>query len=337
MNQQPMPPPPGWYPDQRDPNLVRFWDGRQWTARTAPALPPAPSSGKSAFARPSVHDRWRSLRLRSKVLLVVAALVLVGVLLPGEDPGADDSRPAAQSSDAASKGVADDESTQEAADDPTEAEAAVEEEPEEVVEEVVEEIPVPALRSTSIAKARSTLRRAGLGIEVVRQPSWQPTGQVLKQGTRAGVALLAGSVVTLVVAAPMPRVPGVLGKGPAIAQTALTRAGFKVNVVKETVTSGANNVVLRQTPSATQQAAPGSVVQLVVSNVVAPPPPPKPTPVPLASNCTAGYKPCLTPASDYDCAGGSGDGPGYAYGPIYITGSDPYDLDSDGDGVACES
>ena len=55
------------------------------------------------------------------------------------------------------------------------------------------------------------------------------------------------------------------------------------------------------------------------------------------SNCTAGYSPCLAPASDYDCAGGTGDGPEYAQGPIQVSGSDPYGLDSDGDGVACES
>jgi uncharacterized membrane-anchored protein YhcB (DUF1043 family) len=54
-------------------------------------------------------------------------------------------------------------------------------------------------------------------------------------------------------------------------------------------------------------------------------------------NCTPGYSPCLAPASDYDCAGGTGDGPKYAQGPIQVTGSDPYDLDSDNDGVACES
>jgi hypothetical protein len=53
-------------------------------------------------------------------------------------------------------------------------------------------------------------------------------------------------------------------------------------------------------------------------------------------DCTSGYSPCLPPASDYDCAGGSGDGPAYADGPIYVTGSDPYGLDADGDGVACE-
>jgi hypothetical protein len=52
-------------------------------------------------------------------------------------------------------------------------------------------------------------------------------------------------------------------------------------------------------------------------------------------NCTPGYSPCLAPASDYDCRGGSGNGPKYT-GPIRVTGSDPYDLDRDGDGRACE-
>lgn len=39
---------------------------------------------------------------------------------------------------------------------------------------------------------------------------------------------------------------------------------------------------------------------------------------------------------DYDCAGGSGDGPNYVDGPIQITGGDRYGLDADGDGVGCE-
>jgi len=45
---------------------------------------------------------------------------------------------------------------------------------------------------------------------------------------------------------------------------------------------------------------------------------------------------CLDPTSyDYDCAGGSGDGPDYT-GPVQVVGSDPYGLDADGDGYACE-
>lgn len=38
-----------------------------------------------------------------------------------------------------------------------------------------------------------------------------------------------------------------------------------------------------------------------------------------------------------DCAGGSGDGPAYVRGPFPHNGpDDPYGLDRDGDGIACE-
>jgi len=46
---------------------------------------------------------------------------------------------------------------------------------------------------------------------------------------------------------------------------------------------------------------------------------------------------CLDPtASDYDCEGGSGDGPYYT-GEVIVVGSDPYGLDSDSDGTGCEA
>jgi len=45
---------------------------------------------------------------------------------------------------------------------------------------------------------------------------------------------------------------------------------------------------------------------------------------------------CLDPsASDYDCAGGSGNGPRYT-GPVQVVGSDHFRLDGDGDGLGCE-
>lgn len=40
--------------------------------------------------------------------------------------------------------------------------------------------------------------------------------------------------------------------------------------------------------------------------------------------------------SDVDCAGGSGNGPYYVQGPVYVIGTDRYGLDRDGDGVGCE-
>ena len=51
------------------------------------------------------------------------------------------------------------------------------------------------------------------------------------------------------------------------------------------------------------------------------------------AGCTPGYSPCIPPGPDVDCAGGSGNGPRYIQGPVQVTGSDPYHLDSDGDGV----
>ena len=40
--------------------------------------------------------------------------------------------------------------------------------------------------------------------------------------------------------------------------------------------------------------------------------------------------------TDYDCAGGSGNGPEYVPGPVRVVGPDDYELDADGDGVGCE-
>lgn len=55
-----------------------------------------------------------------------------------------------------------------------------------------------------------------------------------------------------------------------------------------------------------------------------------------AAGCDPNYTGCLDPtASDYDCAGGSGDGPLYT-GPVEVIGTDHYGLDSDSDGQACE-
>jgi hypothetical protein len=49
-----------------------------------------------------------------------------------------------------------------------------------------------------------------------------------------------------------------------------------------------------------------------------------------------GYDPCLEPGPDVDCEGGSGNGPRYVEGPVYVDGSDPYGLDGNYDGVGCE-
>jgi micrococcal nuclease len=70
---------------------------------------------------------------------------------------------------------------------------------------------------------------------------------------------------------------------------------------------------------------------------------PAPTPLTLvpqapAGNCHPSYQgACLAIGQgDYDCAGGSGDGPNYIAGPITVVGYDEFGLDYEGDGIACE-
>ena len=60
-----------------------------------------------------------------------------------------------------------------------------------------------------------------------------------------------------------------------------------------------------------------------------PRPKPKPKPKPQGGSCAPGYQPCLPVVGDLDCAD--------VDGPIYVTGSDPYALDRENDGVGCES
>jgi hypothetical protein len=59
---------------------------------------------------------------------------------------------------------------------------------------------------------------------------------------------------------------------------------------------------------------------------------------PQAPVCHPSYEgACLDPGIfDYDCAGGSGNGPEYVPGPVRVVGPDDYELDADGDGVGCE-
>jgi hypothetical protein len=67
-----------------------------------------------------------------------------------------------------------------------------------------------------------------------------------------------------------------------------------------------------------------------------------PAPAPVAAAADAGCHSsyageCVPIASDGDCAAGSGNGPVYIQGPVTVVGPDDYDLDRDGDGIACDA
>jgi hypothetical protein len=50
------------------------------------------------------------------------------------------------------------------------------------------------------------------------------------------------------------------------------------------------------------------------------------------SNCQSGYSPCLPIVADLDCP----DVRALGKAPVRVTGSDPYRLDADDDGIGCE-
>jgi hypothetical protein len=175
---------------------------------------------------------------------------------------------------------------------------------------------VPQVDNVQLDKARRELERAGFEVQVAKSYSSKPAGIVLSQDPQHGTAIEVGAIVSLVVAKPLPQIPDVVGLTVAKAQRALREAGYEFRVVRSG-TSGTPGTVIAQMPSPGTEARPGRQVKLTTPN------------------CTMGYSPCLPPASDYDCAGGSGDGPKYT-GFVRVTGSDPYGLDADNDGYGCE-
>jgi hypothetical protein len=188
---------------------------------------------------------------------------------------------------------------------------------------------VPSVKGLSAQQARSSLEDAGFTVTIVKNYSGRAPGTLLTVSADAGTKMEVGSSVSLTVAKPYPTVPYVLGLTQAKATSKLKGAGYDV-VVSKQESSQTPGTVITTDPEAGTDRLPGKTVTIVVAK--APPAPPPPPP----SNCTPGYSPCLPPASDYDCAGGSGNGPEYVYGTVRVTGSDPYGLDSDGDGIGCE-
>ena len=90
-------------------------------------------------------------------------------------------------------------------------------------------------------------------------------------------------------------------------------------------------VALTFTPAANADPTDVSFAQFLSPNVA-------PIPQNQGSDCDSNYSgACVPIASDVDCASGSGNGPAYVEGPVTVVGDDIYELDREGDGVACEA
>lgn len=322
--------PPGWYPDPFGHVGQRYWDGSAWTENTAAVLPPRPAASRTSptGSLPWWQSAWGivlglllcfpvglvglwrrpglATSVRAWVTGAVLVLAVVVVAMPTDEP----------QSSPVPRGLAD-------LSTPTASPATG-------VQPGAGAPRVPSVVGLNRQAANNALIAAGLAIGAIdKQASSSAPGTVLKQSLEPGTASEPGKTVALVVASPFPRLLGVVGMSRSAAVEALEAKGFHVTTSKRAVASGENGVVLSQSPKEGSRLQPGSTIRLVLANVKDPEPP-------SPSNCTAGYSPCLPPASDYDCGGGSGNGPEYVYQVVTVTGSDPYELDNDGDGFGCD-
>lgn len=158
-------------------------------------------------------------------------------------------------------------------------------------------------------------------------------GTILAQRPAPGTMMRYGGTYTVTVAKALPKVADVTGMWATGAKRNLARWNV---VVVEQISPRPSGRVISMSPSAGSALMPGATITLTVAKKAPPPPPLEAAEESSGAGCTAGYSPCLPPASDYDCSGGSGDGPEYT-GYVTVTGSDPYGLDADGDGAGCES
>ncbi len=144
---------------------------------------------------------------------------------------------------------------------------------------------------------------------------------VLAPSTASTLSVLAAMVESTTTAAPTTVEPTTT-TAPAPTTVAPTTV--------ESTTTAAPTTAAPTTVVSTTTAAPATAAPTTTTTTVTTVPPT------TQSDCHPSYTGCVPRASDVDCAGGSGDGPAYVTGPISVIGPDVYDLDRDGDGVACE-
>ena len=136
-------------------------------------------------------------------------------------------------------------------------------------------------------------------------------------------------------------VPRLVGMQLTRAKTSLADQGLTAKVTYRSTARYAAGTVISQSRTAGGDVLPDTTVTLVVAKTPPPPPstaPPAPPTTAPPQRCHPSYEgECLKVGiGDYDCAGGSGNGPNYAEGTVRVVGPDEFDLDRDGDGLGCE-
>lgn len=302
---------PGWYPDPSASAQMRWWDGTQWTEHIAPAAAhtPPPSVASPRVRRGMPTWAWVLIGLATLLVAVVLARVVVFIAL------------------------------------------------------AVLITAIVALRRGSRTWLRLKSRRASLGVLAGASLVLLLSGAVSAaslphaimeqsafEAQRFGAPATTAAVTPITTPTPTPTPTTVVREESVTeaipfdrtsvedaniprGQTAVTVSGLngeRTLTYRVTLVDGVETA--RELVSDVVTVA--AVTEVTTVGTYDPPPPP---PAAAASNCDSNYADACVPiASDVDCAWGSGNGPAYFDGVARVVGRDVYDLDRDGDGLACE-
>ncbi|WP_085511510.1 G5 domain-containing protein [Plantibacter flavus] len=311
--------PAGWYPDPEQPGQQRWWTGVGWGGQRMPAAVPAPPVAVPAAAVTGATRTRRLGPLHIVLLSLVGALLLVSAV-----GGAFWAMLALVALVAVVIGV---------------------------VALVRGGVSSLGIRNRGIAAA---VIGAALCLVVV---SGSANAAIHPVGPRPAALLSApeGTSVAKPSATPSPTPTDVVTEVTEVVEIPFTVSEVQdpnIDVGQVVVTTtgvpGQQTNTYRVTTRAGVEITRELVAQLVSVQPVAQvtsvgtrqpaPPPPAPVADPAGGGCDPNYEgQCVPIASDVDCAGGSGNGPAYTPGPVYVVGSDVYDLDRDGDGIACDA
>lgn len=306
MNDQigmPPPSPAGWYASTAHPGRLEYWDGARWTGQLAP--PPV-------LPRPASGGGWAKLATWTKVGLVATAAVLLLFLLTSGAAGILAAAGAIGLFTAGYVLITGRRSW-----------AMVASRKLGALLLVGAVVALAVGGSLAPKKTEPTaLQFSSESTEVEVSPSPSPT--------REPVVKTENVVVTETVPFDATTVDDPTLAAGTVQVTVAGVVGIRTITYRVTTTDGRETK--RTVVSTVITTAP--VAQVTSNGTYVEPPPAAPVPFADAGGgCDSNYSgACVPIASDVDCAGGSGNGPAY-----YVVGSDVYDLDRDGDGIACDT
>ncbi|WP_368496841.1 G5 domain-containing protein [Herbiconiux sp. A18JL235] len=344
---------PGWYADPKDPRQQRWWDGTRWTEFTTAwaqttdtPFPPLPTPTPDARGGQATK-RWRPSLTTWIVAAIAVLLALIGatrtgfggflivVALFGVGAGVYTlatrragwlNLPRTKGAGGAALGIS-------------------------VAVLLLGALVAPRPVATELAGGQSDgaaiSAQSGTGQESVADPTRasEPTATPKPTATSKPTSTPRPAPSLVMVDVPEAIAFGAstyedpnVDVGTNVVVTAGV-AGQKVTRWELTVVDGVETA--RRLVSETVTVAPVDEVTAIGTRQPPPPPAPEPEPQPEAAAPGGGCDPnyagaCVPIDSDVDCAGGSGNGPSYVRGPVQVIGSDIYDLDRDGDGIACD-